>query len=42
MVGWYHGHNEEDFEQTQGDSEGHGSLACCSPWDGRELDKLSD
>ena len=34
MVGW-HGH---EFVQTQGDSEGQGSLACCSPWDGKELD----
>ena len=22
-----------EFEQTPGDSEGQGSLACCSPWD---------
>ena len=22
-----------EFEQTLGDSEGRGSLACCSPWD---------
>ena len=21
-----------EFEQTPGDSEGQGSLACCSPW----------
>ena len=25
-------------EQTQGNSEGHGSLACCSPWGRKELD----
>jgi len=24
-----------EFEQTPGDSEGQGSLACCSPWDHR-------
>ena len=24
--------NEHEFEQTPGDSEGQGSLACCSPW----------
>ena len=23
------------FQQTLGNSEGQGSLACCSPWDGR-------
>ena len=26
------------FEQTQGDSEGQGSLACCSPWGHKESD----
>ena len=26
-----------EFEQTPGDSEGQGSLACCSPWDHTEL-----
>ena len=24
--------NGHGFEQTPGDSEGQGSLACCSPW----------
>ena len=24
--------NGHDFEQIPGDSEGKGSLACCSPW----------
>ena len=27
-----------EFEQTPGDSEGQGSLACCSPWGCKELD----
>ena len=31
MVGWHHGLNGHEFEETQGDSEGQGSLACCSP-----------
>ena len=26
------GINEHEFEQTPGDSEGQGSLACCGPW----------
>ena len=26
------------FEQTLGDGEGHGSLACCSPWGSKEQD----
>ena len=31
MVGWHHRLNGHEFEQTQGDSEGQGSLLCCSP-----------
>ena len=32
MVEWHHRLNGHDFEQTPGDSEGQGSLACCSLW----------
>ena len=32
MVGWYHWLSEHKFAQTPGDSEGQGSLVCCSPW----------
>ena len=32
MVVWHHQLNGHEFEQTPGDSEGQGSLACCSPW----------
>ena len=32
MVGWHHWLNGHEFEQTLGNSEGQGSLACCSPW----------
>ena len=32
MVGWRHWLNGYEFEQAPGDSEGQGSLACCSPW----------
>ena len=28
----------DEFEQTLGDSEGQGSLACCHSWDCKELD----
>ena len=35
MVEWYHQINGHEFEQTLGDTEGQGSLACCSPWDRR-------
>ena len=38
MVGWYHRLNGHEFEQTSGDSEGQGSLACCSPWGREESD----
>ena len=38
MVGWYHRLNGHEFEQTLGDSERQGSLACCSPWGRKELD----
>ena len=32
MVGWHHQLNGHEFEQTLGDSEGKGSLVCCSLW----------
>ena len=38
MVGWSHQFNRHEFEQTPGDSEGQGSLACCSPWGHKESD----
>ena len=28
----------DEFEQTPGDSEGWGRLACCSPWGHKESD----
>ena len=28
----------DEFEQIPGDSEGQGSLACCSPWGLKESD----
>ena len=38
MVGWHHPLNGHEFEQTPGDSEGEGSLACCSTQGSKELD----
>ena len=32
MVGWHHRPNGHEFEQTQGDNEGQGSLMFYSPW----------
>ena len=38
IVGWHHRHNGHEFQQTQGGSEGQGSMACCSPRGHEELD----
>ena len=40
MVGWHHWLSGDEFEQTLGDSEGQGSLACCSPWGCKESDMI--
>ena len=31
-AGWHHWLNGHEFDQTSRNSEGRGSLACCSPW----------
>ena len=36
MIEWYHQFNGHDFEQTLGDSAGHGSMACCILWGHKE------
>ena len=36
MVGWHYCLNGREFEQTPGDGEGQGNLACCSPWGCKE------
>ena len=38
MVVWHQWLNGHEFDQTQGDSEGQGSLACCSSWGGKKWD----
>ena len=38
MVARHHKLNGHELEQAQGDSEGQGSLTCCSPWGHKELD----
>ena len=38
MVGWHYQLNGDEFEQTPGNGEGQGSLACCSPWGHKESD----
>ena len=38
MVGWHHGLNGHESEQTPGKSKRQGSLVCCSPWRHKESD----
>ena len=42
MVGWYHWLNWHEFEEISGDSEGQGSLVCCTPWDVKNWTQLGD
>ena len=35
MVGWHHGLDGQEFEQTSGVGDARESLVCCSPWDCR-------
>ena len=42
MVGWHHRLNGHEFEHTPGDSEGQGSLACCSSWGHKESDMTEE
>ena len=42
MVEWHHQRNGYEFEQTAGDSEGQGSLVCCSPWGRKDCVHGSD
>ena len=39
MAGWHHRFNGQESEQTPGDGEGQGSLACCSPWSREQSDE---
>ena len=42
MAGRHHRLDGHEFEQTPGDSEGQGSLACCSIWGPKELDLVTE
>ena len=42
MAGWHHWLDEHVFEQTMGDGEGQGSLACCSPRSHKDWTRLSN
>ena len=37
MDRWHHRLNRHEFEEALGVGDGRGSLACCSPWGGKEL-----
>ena len=37
LVGWHHRLNAQKFEQALEVGDGQGSLACSSPWGGKEL-----
>ena len=38
MLGRHHRLDGHDFDLALGFGDGQGSLACCSPWDSKELD----
>ena len=38
MFAWHHRLSGHEFEQSPGDGEGQGCLACCSPWGHKESD----
>ena len=40
MVGWHHQLNGQEFEQTLGDGEVQGNLACCSSWGYKESETV--
>ena len=42
LVGWRHWLNGHEFEKTQGDSEGQGSLACCIHGVAKSWTRLND
>ena len=41
-VGWHHRLNGHEFEQIPGESEGQGSLTCCSPWGCNDSDMTNN
>ena len=42
MVGWHQGLSGHEFDLAPGVADGQGSLACCSPWNLKELERLRD
>ena len=42
MARWHHWLYAYESEQAPGVGDGQGSLACCSPWGCKQLNRLSD
>ena len=42
MIGWHHRLNGHECGYTLGDSEGQGSLVCCSQWFAKNQTHISD
>ena len=42
IITWHHRPNGHGFEQTLGDNEGQGSLACCSRWVAERQDGVNN
>ena len=42
MLVWRHRLNGHEFEQTLGDNEGQGSLACWCPWGCKDWTQLNE
>ena len=42
MVGWHHQLDGHELAQALEDSEGQGSLACCSPWGHKSQTRLTE
>ena len=38
VVGWHHRLDGHELEQTLGDADGQGGLACCDSWYHKELE----
>ena len=41
VVGWHHRLNGHEFGWSMEVDDGQGGLACCGPWDHKELDTVS-
>ena len=42
MVGWHHLLASHEIEQALVVGDGHGSLACCSPWTRKDSDMTEE